>query len=130
MSEREEFLTWVNGEFVAAERALLDGDDRPRRSTWSRVEPVSALGAWRNAVGRAGLVEAFEVLASSFSDCTEYVFDLISYEVSGSMAYTVGYEHFTARIDGSPRTMTLRATQVYRRDGDGWHVVHRHADAM
>ncbi|UOE44164.1 nuclear transport factor 2 family protein [Agromyces larvae] len=129
MSDREEFLAWVDGDLAQAERAMMNGDDGPRRAIWSTGERVSALGAWRNAVGRAALVDAFEVLAASFSDCTEWSFDLISYDVAGDMAYTVGYERMTASIDGSPRTFTLRATQVYRREGDGWKVVHRHADA-
>jgi ketosteroid isomerase-like protein len=50
--------------------------------------------------------------------------------VLGEMAYTVGYERASASIDGAPRTFTLRATQVYRREHDGWRVVHRHADAV
>ena len=37
---------------------------------------MSVLGAWRNAVGRDQLVEAFEVLAVAFSDCTSYELDL------------------------------------------------------
>ncbi|HET6672033.1 MAG TPA: nuclear transport factor 2 family protein [Agromyces sp.] len=130
MSDRDEFVAWLNSSLVDAERALLDGDDGPRREIWSRVEPVSALGAWRNAANRAELVEAFEVLARSFSNCTEYALELISFDVIDNMAYTVGYERFSASIDGEPRTFTLRATQVYRREDGEWRVVHRHADAL
>ena len=130
MSDRVDFLAWVESALVAAERAMMDGDDGPRRAIWSRVEPVSVLGAWRNAVGREALVEAFEVLATSFSECTHYAFDLISYDVIGDMAYTVGYERISASIDGEPRSFTLRATQVYRREDGEWRVVHRHADAV
>ena len=33
------------------------------------------------------------------------------------------------KVDGEPRTYTLRATHVYRReDGGQWRIVHRHAD--
>ena len=45
------------------------------------------------------------------------------------MAYTVGYEHTQASMNGEPRGYTLRVTQIYRREGGGWKVVHRHADA-
>jgi ketosteroid isomerase-like protein len=128
MNEREEFLVWVQSEFVRAERAMFDGDDGPRRAIWSSEEPVSVLGAWRNASNRAELVEAFEVLSSSFSNCTDYAYDLISFDLRGDLAYTVGYERVSASIDGKPRTFTLRATQVYRREADGWRIVHRHAD--
>ena len=48
----------------------------------------------------------------------------------GGMAYTVGYEHTQALVNGEPRTYTLRATQVYRREGGEWKVVHRHGDTV
>ncbi|MFE6256620.1 YybH family protein [Agromyces sp. NPDC057865] len=130
MSDRDDFLAWVDTALVDAERAMLDGDEGPRKAIWSRTEPVSVLGAWRNAVGRDQLVEAFEVLAVAFSDCTSYELDLISFDVVDDMAYTVGYERFTTSIDGEPRTLTLRATQVYRRENGEWRVVHRHADGV
>ncbi|MFC9681627.1 nuclear transport factor 2 family protein [Streptomyces sp. NPDC056948] len=69
-------------------------------------------------------------LGKSFSDCTSYVFELRAYDVSGDMAYTVGLEHASASVDGEPRTYTLRATQVYRREDGEWRVTHRHADRV
>jgi len=128
MNDREEFLIWVQSEFVRAERAMFNGDDGPRRATWSSVEPVSVLGAWRNATNRAELVEAFEALSATFSKCTDYAYDLVTFDLIGDMAYTVGYERVSASINGEPRTFTLRATQVYRHESDGWRIVHRHAD--
>ena len=130
MNDREEFLTWVHTSLARAERAMFNGDDGPRRAIWSSEEPVSVLGAWRNAVTRGELVEAFEVLAGSFSNCTDYSLELISFDVRGDMAYTVGYERVSTSMDGKPRTFTLRATQVYRREDGEWRVVHRHADAV
>ena len=35
-----------------------------------------------------------------------------------------------ASVDGQPRSYTLRATQVYRREGGEWKVAHRHGDAV
>ena len=128
--DREDFLVWLQSEFVRAERAMFNGDDGPRRAIWSEVEPVSVLGAWRNATNRAELIEAFEELSTSFSNCADYAFDLIAFNVLGEMAYSVGYERVSASIDGQPRTFTLRATQVYRRESAGWRVVHRHADKV
>jgi ketosteroid isomerase-like protein len=128
MDDRDEFLAWVDSTLVPAERALMNGDAVPRKATWSRREPVGVLGAWRNAQGREELVEVFDVLAMSFSDCTDYEFELIAVDVVGDVAYTVGYERISASIDGEPRTFTIRATQVYRREDGEWHVAHRHAD--
>ena len=54
--------------------------------------------------------------------------EIIAAEVVGDMAYTVGYEHTQASVDGQPRRYTMRATQVYRREDGAWRVAHRHAD--
>lgn len=130
MTDRDEFLTWVKTTLHEAELALHNGNAAPRRAVWSRREPVSILGAWRNASGQSELEELFSLLAASFSDCTSYAFELQAYDVVGDMAYTAGLEHTSASVDGTPRTYTLRATQVYRRENGEWKVAHRHADTV
>ena len=92
MSDRDDFLAWVESRLRDAEIALH--------------------------------------LAESFSDCTSYSFDMVAADVVGDMAYTVGYEHTQASVNGEPRTYALRATQVYRREDGEWKVAHRHADTV
>ena len=130
MTDRDDFLSWVETALYEAELALHNGDAAPRRALWSRNEPVSVLGAWRNANGRQELDELFTALEASFSDCTSYAFEQQAYDVVGDMAYTAGLEHTSASVNGQPRTYTLRATQVYRREGGEWKVAHRHADTV
>ena len=129
MSERQEFVNWVQSILRDAEIALHNGDAEPRRAIWSRSEPVSVLGAWQNASGQQELDELFAHLAESFSDCMSYEFELLEAEVRGDTAYTVGFEHTTASVNGEPRTYTLRATQIYRRENGEWKVAHRHGSA-
>jgi len=130
MSDGDDFLTWIKTRLYQAELALHNGDAAPRREIWSRNEPVSILGAWRNAYGQREVDETFTFLEKSFSDCTSYAFDLQTYDVVGPVAYTAGLEHISTSVDGKPRTFTLRATQVYRREGGEWKVAHRHADTV
>lgn len=130
MNDREEFLTWVRTALYEAELAVHNGDLAPRRALWSSNEPVSVLGAWRNAVGLQEIDQLFTYLGESFSDCTSYDFELLAYDVVGDMAYTVGLEHTSASVAGVPRTYTLRATQVYRRESGEWRVCHRHGDEV
>jgi ketosteroid isomerase-like protein len=130
MSDRDDFLTWVMTDLCAAERALHEGDAAPRRALWSRQEPVSVLGAWRNAFGQHEIDTLFDDLAGQFSDCVSYELELLSYHVVGDAAYTAGLEHTSASVDGVPRTYTLRATQVYRREDGAWRVAHRHGDTV
>jgi ketosteroid isomerase-like protein len=130
MTDRDEFLVWVETALYEAELALHNGDADPRRALWSRNEPVTVLGAWRNAQGQDEIDELFTTLAQRLSNCTSYRFELTAFDVVGDMAYTVGFEHSSASVDGLPRTYVLRATQVYRREGGEWKVAHRHGDTV
>lgn len=130
MSDRDDFLGWVNSTLREAETALHNGDPDPRRLIWSRNEPVSVLGAWRNGYGLEQLDGLFTALGQSFSNATSYDFELQTFDVVGDMAYTAGLEHISTSVDGEPRTFTLRATQIYRREDGQWKVCHRHADTV
>ena len=130
VSTRDDFLAWVRSALYDAELALHNGDAEPRRALWSRNEPVSILGAARNAYGQQEIDEVFTWLAERFSDCTSYKFELQAFDVVGDMAYTAGFEHTSTSFDGQPRTYTLRATQIYRREEGEWRVAHRHGDAV
>lgn len=102
MSDRADFLDWVRTKLHDAELALHNGDAGPRRELWSRSEPVSVLGAWRNAFGQQELEALFSDLARQFSNCTSYSFELQTYNIVGDMAYTAGLEHTSASVDGEP----------------------------
>jgi len=130
MSERDDFLAWVRSELTEAEIAVHGGDAGPRRSIWSRQEPVTVFGAWKNAIGRAEVDHLFSDLERAFSEFTSYDLDLVAADAIGDMAYTVAYENTRTTVNGEPRSYTLRATQIYRREGGEWRVVHRHGDEV
>ena len=50
--------------------------------------------------------------------------------VGTDLALTVELEHYGHRVDGEDKEMTLRAIQVYRREGGEWKIVHRHGDVL
>lgn len=85
---------------------------------------------WRNAYGQNEIEDVFNFLEKSFSDCTSYEFELQAFDVVGDMAFTADLEHSSVSVDGKPRSYTLRATQVYRREIGEWKVAHRHADTV
>ena len=130
MTDRDEFLAWVGSALHQAELALHNGDPAPRRALWSRNEPVSVLGAFRNAHGQPEIDALFTALGHTFSDCKSYHYDVQAYDVVGDIAYTAGLEHTSVSMDGQPGTYTLRVTQVYRREAGQWRVAHRHADTV
>jgi ketosteroid isomerase-like protein len=130
MSDRDDFIAWAKSRLRDAEIALHSGDAAPRRAIWSRNDPVTVLGAWKSATGQREVSDLFGQLEGTFSNCTSYSQEIIAAEVIGDVAYTVGYEHTQASINGEPRTYSLRATQVYRREDGEWKVAHRHADTV
>ena len=130
MEEREDFLAWISSEWRAAEVALHNGDAAPRAAIWTKGEPVTVFGAWKTAVGQQEVGDLFSRLAESFSGSPESSFELVAADAVGDLAYTVGYEHTQASVNGEPRTYTLRVTQVYRREDADWKVVHRHGDEL
>ena len=130
MSEREEFLDWAKSRLRDAEEALHNGDAEPRLAIWSTNDPVTVFGAWKSASGQDEVRRLFRELEANFSDCKSYAYEIIAADVVGDMAYTVGYEHTEASVRGEPRRYTLRATQIYRREGGEWKVAHRHGDTV
>ena len=103
-------------------------DAGPRFKTWSEREPVTLFGAWFTVAGSDEVRAVFEKLAAAFSEATASEVDLLAAEVSGDLAYTAHREITSTVVDGAPRDYVLRVTQVYRREGGEWKVVHRHGD--
>ena len=132
MSEVDDFLAVTLPRLLHAEEAIHNGDPEPRLEMWSRNDPVSLLGAIGMVEsGWDELSKTFRWVASRFSNCTEYRFDLVAAGASGDLAYTVGFEHSSASRDGGPVTPnSLRVTHVFRREDGEWKIVHRHGDSL
>jgi hypothetical protein len=113
MADLDDFLGWVMTSLYEAEVALHSGDASPRRALWSRNEPVSVMGAWRNAFSQQELDVLFASLAAQFSNFGSFRFELLASQVLGGMAYTAGLEHISTSVDGEPRSFVLRVTQAY-----------------
>jgi ketosteroid isomerase-like protein len=129
MSELDDFLIPTLDRQLEAEKALINGDPGPRLAMWSTQDPVTVFGAEKSVIGSEEAREVFRWLATRFSNCTDYRFELVAAGASGDLAYTLGYERFSFSMDGGPvAPITLRVTHVYRREDGEWKIVHRHAD--
>jgi ketosteroid isomerase-like protein len=131
MSDVDDFLAETHPRLIAELEALHNGDPQRRLAMWSTRDPVTLFGA---AVplksGSDEVSKTFHWLASRWSNCTDQRVDIVAAGVSGDLAYTVGFEHTSVSVDGTPvEPYTLRVTQVYRREGGEWKIVHRHGDA-
>jgi len=109
--------------------AIGRGDPEPYMRLWSRADKVSLFGAWGPCKqGWDQVSQTFRWVATRFTGGELRCEDLIV-NVSGDLAYTVGYERGAMAVDGQePEPMSIRVTQIYRREDGEWRLVHRHGD--
>ncbi len=131
MPEVDDFLASVLPGLTAADTALHNGDPEPRIAMWAHEDPVTLFGAARTSAGWSEIAPTFEWLASRFSKCESFEYEVIAADASGHLGYIVGIERTTAAIgDALPQSYELRVTTIFRRENGEWKVVHRHGDPV
>jgi ketosteroid isomerase-like protein len=77
------------------------------------------------------LTEEGAAEASRYFASGEASLDVEASYVSGDLAVLVAVERQHGEVGGLPdQDWSLRVTLVFRRAGDGWQLVHRHADPL
>lgn len=110
---------------------ILNGDPEAYKPLFSRSEGITLGNPFGGfARGWDQVVEQLERAASYYRDGHTNSFETIEQVVTSEFAYTVEIERFSAKVGGSRELsdIALRVTCIYRRERDGWKVVHRHAD--
>ena len=115
----------------AALDAITRGNADGYKALFSPAEDVSlgnpfgGFGHGRNAV-----LEQLERAASYYRDGKTTAFETVMQHVGPDLAYTVEIERFRAKVGGQDHVsnLALRVTCIYRREADGWKLLHRHAD--
>ena len=81
--------------------------------------------------GREQVVERLERSVQNFRD-GEVGFQNVAKWVSDELACIVELEEWKAKVGGREDVtpFTLRVTTLFRAEGGGWKVVHRHADPI
>ena len=116
----------------AAELQFAQGFPAAFKSLWSHGYDVSIYGAFGGVVSGWKEVEVrLDWASSQYSEGNRGRKE-ISRFVGGDVAYVVQTEWIRARISKSsePSLQELRVTMVFRREGDDWRIVHRHADPL
>jgi len=109
---------------------FVKGGSEPVRQIFSQREDVVLCNPFRPfARGPREVAETLEQAASHFAD-GEIAFDTVSRFSTPELAYILEVEKFSATLDGSKGSGSLRVTTLFRPEEDGWKVVHRHADPI
>jgi len=115
----------------AANTAMIQGNAKPLKELYSHREDITVLGGFGGFErGWSEVEPRLDWAASQFSSGS-FSQEEVSTIVGTDLAMTVTIERFTAKIgSGKDTSEELRVTQGFRREEDGWRLVHRHGDPL
>ena len=112
---------------------FYDGKPDAVKRLWSHRDDVTLSGAagGHTARGWKNVSERLDWASAQFSRGSKTI-EPIQKTVSGDFAYVVQYEHVLFYPPGQPTQSRrdYRVTTIFRREPEGWRVVHRHADTL
>lgn len=117
----------------AAEEEFARGRPGAFKALWSHADDVTLSGGLAGNVelGWPDVSARLDWASAQYADGTRSRQE-IGGSVGAELAYLVQTEVIEARIGGRAERsrQALRATMVFRREPEGWRIVHRHADAQ
>ncbi len=125
----EDEIRQASDQFYAAIESMLNGDAGPMVDIWSHEDDVSTMHPLGGReLGWDAVRASWEGAAEAFSSGSVNVTDLVVRDL-GDVAYTLGVEQIDATVGEKTVKSEFRATNLYRREGDTWKMVHHHTDA-
>ena len=113
--------------------AFVKGDPEPKKKLFSRRDDATLANPLGPPVRGWNQIEmALERAASQLREGEAIHFERISEYATPDLAYIVEIERTRGKIGSTNEIVpiSLRVTTIFRREDDGWRVVHRHADSI
>ena len=115
--------------YAALNRVLEEGDAGPMEEIWSRGSDVSAMHPFGGRMlGWEEVRSSWEQAAQAFSGGQVTLDDMVVVPLTEDAAYTLGTEHGQGSLGDETLSIDWRVTNAYRREADGWKMVHHHTD--
>lgn len=115
-------------QFYAALNRMITGDAGSLSAIWSQSADVTTMHPiGGRQVGWDKVRESFQGVAHIASDGRVKLEEQILH-VAGDLAYELGVERGQATMAGQHVTIDQRVTNIYRREGGSWKIVHHHTD--
>jgi ketosteroid isomerase-like protein len=113
--------------------AFMKGDPAPALQLFSQRDDVTLANPFGPpASGWDAVVEAAERAASHYREGEAVGFERVSGYETSDLAYIIEIESYRSKVGGAEdvTSFALRVTTVFRREEEGWRIVHRHADPI
>jgi ketosteroid isomerase-like protein len=124
----EDEVRQASNRFYAALTSMLNGDAGPLSAVWAHSADVTTMHPiGGREVGWEQSRPVWEQVASIASAGQGRLSDQLI-RVGTDMAYEVGIEEGEVTMAGERIPINHRVTNVYRREGGEWKVVHHHTD--
>ena len=124
----EEDVRHASKQFYAALNRMANGDAGLMASAWSHGPEVTALHPIDGReIGWDAVKASFERFAQIAADGNIDLKDQLIH-VDGDVAYELGVEQGECKLGGHPVAIKHRVTNIYRREGGGWRMIHHHSD--
>jgi ketosteroid isomerase-like protein len=132
IQERAEFDTFFDT-VTKAEGELFRGRPESLKALWSRASDVTLFGV-SGGSGEHGWEQVgprLDWTRTQYSDGTLTVERIASY-VDGNLGYVVQREKVRFKVPRRTQEsiLEIRASWIFRRERDGWRIIHRHADPL
>ena len=125
----EDEVRQASEQFYAALNRTLDGDSGQMEEIWSHGSDVSAMHPFGGRMlGWDEVRDSWEQAAQAFSGGQVALDEMVVVPISEDAAYTLGTEHGQGSIGEQTVGIDWRVTNIYRREADGWKIVHHHTD--
>ena len=133
-AEDSDFQTFLR-KWEEAQSRFLTGDPIPWKQHASQGEDATILGGFGGyEKGWSEVGPRYDWASSQYKESgAKMKVEYISTGVSADLAFTVAIERQEGvRLGGQqkPAPRALRVTQVFRKEGSSWKLLHRHADPL
>ena len=114
--------------FYTALNRMANGDASQMADAWSHGPEVSAQHPIEGReIGWEAVKPSFEQFAQIATDGNIDLKEQLIH-VDGDVAYELGVEQGECKLGGHPVAIKHRVTNIYRREGGGWRMIHHHSD--
>lgn len=124
----EEEVRRASTQFYAALNRMANGDAGSMADAWSHSSDVTAMHPIEGReIGREAVKTSFDQFAKIATDGNIELTDQLI-RIEGDVAYELGVEQGECKLGGHYVTFKHRVTNIYKREGAGWRMIHHHSD--